>query len=96
MLRPTPLLRLVDAHPRIDDEGWLHFECPIHGEHPEWGQCDVAIPLVPLPRGWGVEHRDNFERITIRPSIKITSAASECYWHGFITAGSFVTCGDSR
>jgi hypothetical protein len=89
-LRPAPLTRLSQANPRIVD-GWLRFDCPFHTEHDE-----IAIPLVPLPNGWGVTDRDDFEKITITPSIKVTNVVGQCWWHGFIQHGGFVHCNDSR
>lgn len=94
-LRPAPLTRLSQANPRISGNR-LHFDCPFHSVHPEWGQCDLSVPLVPEEHGWNVTDRDDFEKITLTPSIKVTSEAAQCFWHGFITAGSFVHCGDSR
>lgn len=87
----------VDANPRIDQRsGRLCFDCPFHGVHPEWGQCTIEIPLLPDPHGWGVENRDDYARITILPSIKVTSVAAQCFWHGFIRNGRFEHCPDSR
>lgn len=94
-LRPVPLVRLVEAKPSIDN-GWLRFECPFHGVHPDWGQCEIRIPLAPEPNGWSVTDRDDFERISVWPSIKVTNVASECFWHGYITNGAFVHCDDAR
>lgn len=96
-LREKPLDRLVDANPRLSQGGqWLRFDCPFHGVHQEWGQCEIAIPLKPEPNGWDVENRDDFTCITVSPSIKVTGRATGCYWHGFVRGGRFEHCGDSR
>jgi hypothetical protein len=94
-LRPHPLERLVDAKPRLEN-GFLSFECPFHGVHPEWGQCVVSIPIKPTANGWDISGAESMETLTVSPSIKKTAVASECFWHGFVRNGRFEHCGDSR
>lgn len=75
------------------------FMCPIHEE------CWVSVPFkVALDGGAPVDPArvawdragDTFEGLTLSPSIRILGGPNGCEWHGFIKAGRFETCGDSR
>jgi len=109
--RAQRLERLVDAAPKYVYEAGasaragISFDCPIHGDG-----CRVAVPFANPPDGppgaWAASreggwHRDgdSFEAMTLSPSIHVTGekhGPDRCEWHGFIRAGRFEHCDDSR
>lgn len=107
-LRAKPLERLIDANPswisfRVKDRGIVAFgfDCPIHDHR-------LSVPLAkPLdggepcrdwfPSGAVWDHdMEDFASMTCSPSIHVLGEPDDCEWHGFIRAGRFETCGDSR
>ena len=83
----------------------VSFDCPIHED------CHLGAPFKnPLdgqgPPGWKAldgtqwtRSGDTFETLTLSPSIHMLGEKDDppgCQWHGFIRAGRFETCGDSR
>lgn len=77
----------------------VSFACPIHE-----GYCRVYVPFTnpidggpaPDPRITWERQGETFETLTLTPSIKVLGGSEGCEWHGFIRAGRFETCGDSR
>ena len=81
----------------------LSFDCPIHEG------CRLGVPVDPpldggRPRpedmagvAWKRTGGEDFDTVTLSPSIRIVPHdPDDCAWHGFIRAGRFQTCGDSR
>lgn len=108
--RAAPLKRLVDAEPAwVNEERGkpkrlvgVTFDCPIHPD------CRIGVPFKnpvtggPPPKWTGLNGTqwqrtgETFEALTLSPSIHIMGEPDDCEWHGFIRAGCFETCGDSR
>lgn len=75
------------------------FECPIHDD------CHVSVqfrnaldgggPLQPEGPSWE-RTGDTAETLTLSPSIRVLGGPNGCEWHGFIRAGRFEHCGDSK
>lgn len=75
----------------------LSFRCPIHDD------CEIGVPVDPPldggprpERGWKRTGGEAFDSVTLSPSIRVLGGPDGCEWHGFIRAGRFETCGDSR
>lgn len=80
----------------------LGFNCPIHED------CYVCVPVDPpldgagaMPdlmagKAWKRTGGEDFDTVTLSPSIRILGGPDGCEWHGFIRGGRFETCGDSR
>lgn len=96
----------VDCAITVPDAGrrrgvLLDFDCPIHEG------CRLGVPVDPpldggpaMPhlmagKAWRRTGDEDFDTVTLSPSIKILGGDGECRWHGFIRAGRFETCGDS-
>ena len=109
--REQLLERLVDADPRWVDTGprntrdpnrkgiGISFECPLH-EDCRLGAyftnpLDGGPPFEPERPTWDRTGED-FESLTLAPSIRVLQGNGGCRWHGFIRAGRFETCGDAR
>lgn len=76
----------------------LSFDCPIHADCRVWG-----LPVDPLDggpphdrRAWSRTGGEDFDTVTLSPSIRIEGGPDGCEWHGFIRCGRFETCGDAR
>lgn len=76
----------------------LMFDCPIH----EDCLCCVSVnpPLDGGPaietKAWRRTGGEDFETVTLAPSIKVLGGPEGCEWHGHIRNGRFETGGDSR
>jgi hypothetical protein len=84
----------------------LMFDCPIHED------CHVCVYVDPpldggkaiepfaggegRGRSWARTGGESFDGVTLSPSIRVLGGPDGCEWHGFIRAGRFETCGDSR
>lgn len=97
--------RLVDCNPRFAQMGnsgqtrYLVFDCPEGREG-----CNHAIPFTPSiegavqtsPQSNGAQWNrtgDTFETLSLTPSIR---AMGPCFFHGFVTNGAIMFCGDSK
>jgi hypothetical protein len=110
-LRAKPIELLRDADPlwivssKAPEDGrymGVLFECPIHSDG-----CYVGVPFS-NPVGGGEPEPmhvnktlwqrtgEGLDTLTLSPSIKVLGGADGCEWHGFIRAGRFETCPDSR
>lgn len=75
------------------------FCCPIHPDC--WVQVqfnnalDGGAMFDPSAPAWD-RTGDSFETMTLAPSIRVVGGPNGCEWHGFIRAGRFEHCGDSR
>lgn len=78
---------------------YVEFNCPIHADCRVGVQMTPALdgggPLEPGEKAWS-RTGDTIESLTLSPSIRVLGGADGCEWHGFIRAGRFETCGDSR
>ena len=74
-------------------------ECPIHTDcwiHVPFRNCiDGGPPHQPERALWNRIGED-FETLTLSPSIRILGGEGGCEWHGFIKNGCFETCEDAR
>lgn len=84
----------------------LMFNCPIHDDCPRCVPVDPPLdggqPIEPFAggegraRSWARTGGEDFDTVTLSPSIRCLGGPDGCEWHGFIRAGRFETCGDSR
>ncbi|WP_298172068.1 DUF6527 family protein [Novosphingobium sp.] len=68
---------------RLDGEvKGIAFRCPCGCGYESW------LPIKPDERGW--QWNGNAETPTLTPSI--LQSGLPCKWHGYLTAGEFVSC----
>lgn len=60
----------------------IAFRCPCGCGYESW------LPIKPDERGW--QWDGDFEAPTLTPSI--LQSGLPCKWHGYLTAGEFVSC----
>lgn len=105
-----PIERLVDADPRFyssqsrDARLGFAFRCPIHSNE-GMDLCYIGVqfanpsdggpPYAPEAPAWRWNGQD-FETLTVEPSIRVMGGEGGCEWHGFIRDGRFEHCGDAR
>lgn len=83
-------MKLKDLDPRYGEERTgerdkLIFDCPKCKAH------RIAVPILTHPRAWQLTgNQDDFDSITIAPSIDHDAPGYKCHSHFFIQAGEII------